>query len=94
MTEIVENLPPSASANPDLKWYVVHAYSGMEKAVDGVWHHLVAVGNDVYMTGGFTAAGARASVHIAKWRPRENPVNPAILSTLLFPQYRRLRVWS
>lgn len=23
-----------ASANPDLKWYVVHAYSGMEKAVE------------------------------------------------------------
>ncbi len=25
---------PSASANPDLRWYVVHAYSGMEKAVE------------------------------------------------------------
>ena len=24
----------SANANPDLKWYVVHAYSGMEKAVE------------------------------------------------------------
>ncbi len=28
--------PPltEAAANPDLKWYVVHAYSGMEKAVE------------------------------------------------------------
>jgi transcriptional antiterminator NusG len=34
MTEIVESLPSSPSANPDLKWYVVHAYSGMEKAVE------------------------------------------------------------
>ena len=25
---------PSASANPDLRWYGVHAYSGMEKAVE------------------------------------------------------------
>ena len=24
----------AASANPDLRWYVVHAYSGMEKAVE------------------------------------------------------------
>src|SRR3989344_3273895 len=24
----------SASANPDLRWYIVHAYSGMEKAVE------------------------------------------------------------
>jgi transcriptional antiterminator NusG len=24
----------AAAANPDLKWYVVHAYSGMEKAVE------------------------------------------------------------
>ena len=30
MTEVVQ----SPSANPDLKWYVVHAYSGMEKAVE------------------------------------------------------------
>lgn len=28
MTNIPEN------ANPDLKWYVIHAYSGMEKAVE------------------------------------------------------------
>ena len=28
MTNIQEN------ANPDLQWYVVHAYSGMEKAVE------------------------------------------------------------
>ena len=38
MTELVENTSapavPSASANPDLRWYVVHAYSGMEKAVE------------------------------------------------------------
>ena len=26
--------PVAAAANPDLKWYVVHAYSGMEKAVE------------------------------------------------------------
>ncbi len=25
---------PVAAANPDLRWYVVHAYSGMEKAVE------------------------------------------------------------
>lgn len=25
---------PAAPANPDLRWYVVHAYSGMEKAVE------------------------------------------------------------
>ena len=24
--------PVSAPVNPDLRWYVVHAYSGMEKA--------------------------------------------------------------
>ena len=24
----------SAAANPDLRWYIVHAYSGMEKAVE------------------------------------------------------------
>ena len=24
----------AAPANPDLRWYVVHAYSGMEKAVE------------------------------------------------------------
>jgi transcriptional antiterminator NusG len=38
MTDVVET--PAAdsmatpSANPDLRWYVVHAYSGMEKAVE------------------------------------------------------------
>jgi transcriptional antiterminator NusG len=26
--------PPAAPVNPDLHWYVVHAYSGMEKAVE------------------------------------------------------------
>ena len=25
---------PAAAVNPDLRWYVVHAYSGMEKAVE------------------------------------------------------------
>jgi len=25
---------PAGSANPDLRWYIVHAYSGMEKAVE------------------------------------------------------------
>jgi transcriptional antiterminator NusG len=43
MTDILDNAaadspapsaPPTASANPDLRWYVVHAYSGMEKAVE------------------------------------------------------------
>ena len=38
MTDAVESpsaqLPPAAPANPDLRWYVVHAYSGMEKAVE------------------------------------------------------------
>ena len=24
----------AASANPELRWYIVHAYSGMEKAVE------------------------------------------------------------
>ena len=26
--------PVAAPTNPDLRWYVVHAYSGMEKAVE------------------------------------------------------------
>lgn len=38
MTDEVETpsveLPPAAPTNPDLRWYVVHAYSGMEKAVE------------------------------------------------------------
>ena len=39
MTDVVETpsmeLPvPAAPVNPDLRWYVVHAYSGMEKAVE------------------------------------------------------------
>ena len=43
MTDILDNaaadspapsVPPTASTNPDLRWYVVHAYSGMEKAVE------------------------------------------------------------
>ena len=27
-------MPAPVSTNPDLRWYVVHAYSGMEKAVE------------------------------------------------------------
>lgn len=27
-------MPPVNNSNPDLRWYVVHAYSGMEKAVE------------------------------------------------------------
>lgn len=38
MTDIVqtpvEDAGPPAATNPDLRWYVVHAYSGMEKAVE------------------------------------------------------------
>ncbi|MBP9148352.1 MAG: transcription termination/antitermination protein NusG [Rhodoferax sp.] len=44
MNDVVENSQPvtpsaaqalsAAPANPDLRWYVVHAYSGMEKAVE------------------------------------------------------------
>jgi len=35
MTDVIENAPKAGvSTNPDLKWYVVHAYSGMEKAVE------------------------------------------------------------
>ncbi|WOP15841.1 transcription termination/antitermination protein NusG [Ottowia sp. SB7-C50] len=32
MNDVVDKVEPST--NPDLKWYVVHAYSGMEKAVE------------------------------------------------------------
>jgi transcriptional antiterminator NusG len=39
MTDTVEGpaaevTAPAAPVNPDLRWYVVHAYSGMEKAVE------------------------------------------------------------
>ena len=38
MTDVVETpsaeLPAATPSNPDLRWYVVHAYSGMEKAVE------------------------------------------------------------
>lgn len=35
MNDVVVNSPMAGSStNPDLKWYVVHAYSGMEKAVE------------------------------------------------------------
>ena len=33
-SDVVADLQAGASANPDLRWYVVHAYSGMEKAVE------------------------------------------------------------
>ncbi|MFL6694359.1 MAG: transcription termination/antitermination NusG family protein, partial [Ramlibacter sp.] len=29
-----EQAAPAKPVNPDLRWYVVHAYSGMEKAVE------------------------------------------------------------
>lgn len=34
MNDAVNPALTEAPANPDLKWYVVHAYSGMEKAVE------------------------------------------------------------
>ena len=36
MTPVVEAsaAPVAAAVNPDLRWYVVHAYSGMEKTVE------------------------------------------------------------
>lgn len=34
VTTLSAESPMAASANPDLRWYVVHAYSGMEKAVE------------------------------------------------------------
>jgi len=35
MSDALVNAPQAGdSTNPDLKWYVVHAYSGMEKAVE------------------------------------------------------------
>lgn len=36
MNDITDNVAAAegASSNPDLRWYVVHAYSGMEKAVE------------------------------------------------------------
>ena len=34
-TGAAEAVPvPVAAGNPDLRWYIVHAYSGMEKAVE------------------------------------------------------------
>lgn len=32
--DVTSGIGPIASANPDMKWYVVHAYSGMEKAAE------------------------------------------------------------
>jgi transcriptional antiterminator NusG len=34
MTNLVEQSVHDAPAHPDMRWYVVHAYSGMEKAVE------------------------------------------------------------
>ncbi len=34
VVESTESVMRAAPANPDLRWYVVHAYSGMEKAVE------------------------------------------------------------
>jgi transcriptional antiterminator NusG len=34
MTEMAQAPSALAGTNPDLRWYVVHAYSGMEKAVE------------------------------------------------------------
>jgi transcription termination/antitermination protein NusG len=34
VVESAESAAPAAPVNPDLRWYVVHAYSGMEKAVE------------------------------------------------------------
>ena len=34
MNDAVNQVEAESPANPDLKWYVVHAYSGMEKAVE------------------------------------------------------------
>jgi transcriptional antiterminator NusG len=37
MTDLIDSsaaTEPAAPSNPDLRWYVVHAYSGMEKAVE------------------------------------------------------------
>jgi transcriptional antiterminator NusG len=34
VTSHEESAPAAKVANPDLRWYVVHAYSGMEKAVE------------------------------------------------------------
>ena len=34
MSETENQIEPVSSTNPDLRWYVVHAYSGMEKAVE------------------------------------------------------------
>jgi len=33
-TLVESAMPVSTNSNPDLRWYVVHAYSGMEKAVE------------------------------------------------------------
>ena len=34
MSDVVNPVESAPSTHPDLKWYVVHAYSGMEKAVE------------------------------------------------------------
>ena len=34
MSGVATALGSAAADNPDLRWYIVHAYSGMEKAVE------------------------------------------------------------
>jgi transcriptional antiterminator NusG len=51
MTDAVEtppvDAPPATPVNPDLRWYVVHAYSGMEKAVErNIRERIVRTGMD------------------------------------------------
>jgi transcriptional antiterminator NusG len=51
MTDAVETPPvdavPATPVNPDLRWYVVHAYSGMEKAVErNIRERIVRTGMD------------------------------------------------
>jgi len=41
-TPSTEAQVPAAPTNPDLRWYVVHAYSGMEKAVERNIHERIA----------------------------------------------------
>ena len=48
--------------------YAHSEWSSLGSGINGPARKIAAVGSDVYMTGGFTAAGVRSSVHIAKWR--------------------------
>lgn len=49
--------------------YAHSEWSPLGSGLNGPARRISAVGSDVYMTGGFTAAGVRSSVHIANWRP-------------------------